>query len=498
MLLNRFNGGLNTREAPELISPLEAIEMQNADIHAGSIKALANLAVSSTFNTIKAFYSVSLAQMLPNADTRDYLDYQGKVYWTDGSLPKKLLQGVEQNLGIVAPTQSGATLGGVGVLTGTLQYVYTYYNILDGTESMPSPITLDVIATNQQVNIAITKSLDPQVTNVFLYRIGGNFTAFTKVKELLNVSQLYSDNIADADLAVITLTSQTNDTPPNGLKFLVEEYGTFFAALGSKLYYSRDIGNPNYWPATNQIDFHDTITGIATTTIGIVVFTSTRCFGLSGSVTGGFRKFLLSSTQGCIEHHTIQGLNGSLLFVSTDGICGLRSTGVTVLTRPKLGKLTLAPVNAVTFDDVYYCQLQDGKLLVVDTRYQPAIYYVDMQTQWLITALDHLYAERNSLVYECFQGSPLSYIYHTGNLTEGSIVGIKIYSTVYISLIGTVKITILIDEVPVIAKTLTGQVLPSKIGLPQLKQRGTSISFRLEGTGTVKGIFYSMEMQQNA
>jgi len=96
------------------------------------------------------------------------------------------------------------------------------------------------------------------------------------------------------------------------------------------------------------------------------------------------------------------------------------------------------------------------------------------------------------------QGSPATYQYQTGDLVDGAPTATKIYSTVYLSFTGTTTITVYIDGQEVLSKTITAKVLPTQIGLPQQSQRGTSISFKLEGVGTVNGIFYSAEGPQNA
>jgi len=379
MLLTNFSSGLNTRVSSKLIAPSEAVLCSNADLSTQAISSAKGLSTTRFSTVQKPYYYEAANTVHPDADIKDYLEYQGVLYYTDGSLPTKISPAGVQQLGIAAPLEVSAVLAAAGNLTGTLQYVYTYYSNVDGTESMPSPITPEIIATAQQTAIGITASVDPQVTNIIIYRVGGNLTAFTKVAELLNVSATYADNTADTDLAVITLQSTSNGPPPSTLRFLTEEYGTFFGAVGSKLHYSRDIGNPNYWPAVSTIDFHRPITGIAKAPLGIIVFTTTQCFGLSGSVASGFRKFLISSTQGCINYKSIVGVNHQLYFVSTDGICTLRGAVVTVLTRPRLGKVVLDTINAVAFDDVYYCQLTDGRILALDSRFTLAMYYLDFQ-----------------------------------------------------------------------------------------------------------------------
>jgi len=249
---------------------------------------------------------------------------------------------------------------------------------------------------------------------------------------------------------------------------------------------------------TNTVNFHDTITSIARTVLGIIVFTRTQCFGLSGSSQGGFRKFLISETQGCTSHRSVVGINGLLFFVSTDGLCMLKGAQVIVTSRPKLGNKQFDVVVAVSFDDVYYAQLSDGSLLVLDTRYSLTFYTLDFGTSWLFIKQDVLYMEVQGRAYTAFSGPLTPYSYQTGNLSEGTPTEAKIYSSVFIKVIGSLTVTVFIDGSEVLTSQLTAQVLPHQIGLPQDSQRGTSISFKVEGTGQLQGIFYKVERAQNA
>ena len=134
MQLSDFSGGLNVRQAPELIQPNEATICKNVDIGSGQLKSVKGLGTASITALLDAYYYLSKAQWMPNASTRDYLEYQGKLYWTDGTQPKKYDGTTTSNLGLQNPTAAPTVaVGAAGSLDGTLQYVYTYYNSVDGT-----------------------------------------------------------------------------------------------------------------------------------------------------------------------------------------------------------------------------------------------------------------------------------------------------------------------------------------------------------------------------
>ena len=190
MKLRVFNGGLNIRQAPELIKPNEARTCLNADLSSGQLQSISTLgSLAITFEN-KPYYFKADNSWMPNADARDYIEYQGKLYWSDAAIPQKLISGIAYDLGIDKPTLINASLGPVGNIIGVIQYVYTYYNSVDGTESAPSPISTEINASGNSISVSVTASPDPQVTNIFLYRVGGTLTQFTRVEELPNISQL--------------------------------------------------------------------------------------------------------------------------------------------------------------------------------------------------------------------------------------------------------------------------------------------------------------------
>ncbi len=521
MKLQYFNGGLNIRKAPELIAVNEAIICKNVDTTTGQLKSSKGLSQASITSIDRPYYFETESKWFANADTRDYLEYQGKIYYTDGITPKKVYSGYTQDLGItgpiVAPTLTGGTAH-IADVTDTVQYVYTYYNTTDGTESEPSPISDEIdmytdlaegLDTSTSVHVNIVASTDSQVTNIILYRIGGTFLSFNKVVELSNTTTEYLDYIAAADLAIVTLTSSYNGKPPAGLKYLTAAYSGFLGAVGPKLYFTDDSGNPNYWPETNYINFHATIIGIGVISTGIVVFTYYQTYLLSGTSSNTFVKYIISGTQGCINHKTIKFNGETLVFISTDGICSITNNKVEVVSKFKLGKQTYSTINAVVHDEVYYCQLLDGSLICLDLRYEPSIKTFDFSSLWLVVAEDKLYAQTVDGLYEMFAGSDVTYEYSTGNMSDSVTIAkngtsvstalseIKLYNDIYVYASGSHTMTIYINEVQVAIRTITGSVTPIQINVPQEYQMGSSIRFYLTGKGTIKEIEYKPLKRDN-
>jgi len=498
MKLSLFNGGLNIRQAPELIRPNEAQTCHNATLASGQLANTRGLGPNSITAVATPYYFLAEDIWLPNGDTRSYVEYQGKAYWADGGVAKKQSQGTIHNLGITAPATITAVLNSAaGFLNGTLQYVYTYYNINDGTESAPSPLSPEILAASSKINISVTASTDPQVTTIRIYRIGNTLLSFTRLVELPNITTVYTDDAVDSTLATRLLDSATNTPAPTGLNYLTYFNGTFFGVVGSKLYFSRDIGNPNYWPATNYIDFRTPLTALAVSPSGLLVFSRYQTHLVTGSNATNFVNYLISGDQGCISHHTIANLGSAVLFLSTDGICSASGSVVTVISKFKLGKQLYSPINAVVFDEKYFCQLTDGSLIVLDLRYEPAIETYDFQTNYLVVANDKLYGATPTGLFEMFIGSDVPYTYVTGELTEQRVSELKTYDNIFFYVTGTHTVQVFINDTLVATKDIVGSAKPQKLSVPQALQRGSSIRFELTGVGVVKEIDYAVEGREN-
>ena len=383
---------------------------------------------------------------------------------------------------------------------GVVQYVYTYYNENDGTESQPSPISDEFTADNLQVEVGnLVASSDSQVTHLRIYRVGGTILSFTLVEEIVYAST-YMDEITDSLLSSTLLTSTLNGVPPTGLRYIRNVFGLFVGAVDDKFYFTRDLGNPNYWPATYYIDFPDTITGIGIVASNIIVFTKYKSYVITGTNASTFVRYLLSGDQGCINHDSIVEISGQLMFLSTDGICMTTGSQVLVTSKNNLGKAEFDSINAVIHDEVYYVQLSDDRILALDLRYEPSIKYFDFSTSYLVTALDTLYGKgAGDVLHTLFTGDEVTYTYKTGRLTDGSATVLKTYKTVYVST-GSAEdshtMKVYIDGTLIATETLTGKTMYEVI-LPAVSMLGYDIQFEFTGIGTVNEIEYKALGREN-
>ena len=388
---------------------------------------------------------------------------------------------------------------GVSPFQGTVAYLYTYYDTLTGAESLPSALTQQItIAAAGEVAALILdlqETLEPSIV-VRLYRVGAGLLEYTLVEELAAVSQVHFDMIATADVAGGLLPTDVAGLPPSDLRHLTRSSGMFFGAIGEILRFTDVYGNIAVWKETHYLDFEVPITGLSDSTSGLVVFTRYKTYLVTGNSPATLSRQLLSGDQGCIAHKTIVQRGNTLLFWSTDGICTLSGSALSVLSKPLVGVLAEAPTMATLHNEVYYSVLSD-RILAVDLRYGVILVTYEFDLTWLAVGNDVLYGVRYGEKVPLFAGPLTTYKYRTGQLTEGATTEIKLYHTVYVACEGSHAITIYIDGNAVVTASLTGTRQPEAVAIPKEYQRGTSIEFELTGTGTVMELEYKVEGRRN-
>ena len=104
MILALFGGGLNTRVAPHLIQPDQAVEYQNINNAKGILSSVKDKTETSIANAKRYgfFFDAEDEWQFSDAPT-SWVEFQERLYWTDGVSTKKRFNGVTENLGISAP-----------------------------------------------------------------------------------------------------------------------------------------------------------------------------------------------------------------------------------------------------------------------------------------------------------------------------------------------------------------------------------------------------------
>lgn len=626
MKITNFNGGINSREEPHLLGINEAVIYSNIDNAGGSLKPIKSMGSTLLHRKKYAFFFSAENKWVDSDIRRDYVEYEGTLYYTDSTGAYKQKGLAVQSLGIEPPvikpnvtkldapeqlsqlnivnkttsgdlpngnldyllvnadslgnysrglvirvnasttssttvntydyveenwegltkvdTSSGAsprsvqfkdfkgslsakallfrfydntfrlvaeitTLSQVvldsiadisansaidnskfGPLRGTYTYVYTYYNVIDGTESAPSPVSAEIkVGAGKVVLNELAVSANPQVGYKKIYRVGGQQAKFTFIAEIANNITSYIDINKDSDITGDLLTSTNYNAPPEGLTYLTQTYAMLFGAVGSKLYYT-PIGLPNAWPGDYFIECVEPITGIAVVANGLLVFTKLRTLIVSGTGPTSLSKATLSMSQGCVSHDSIANIDGAAYWVSTDGICGSNGNVPTVLSKDKLGKLKLEPVKAVMLDQVYYLLQANRNILALDFRYLPIFKELSLPVDMLHVGDDAIYGWFNGVDRELFAADTYeSFKYLSPKLSDGRVSEKKTYKKVYIYSKGVIELKMYIEDKLVGAYNFSTQDA-HEFQPPQQLQRGCYIQFEISGTGEVLELEY--------
>lgn len=493
--IHAFTGGLNKKLASHLIAINESQINTNVDMSNGCIvphkrDTNENQVVGKTIIFFKN-------KWVTNADKVNYVVFQDKLYYTSGSETKKSSDGITwYNLGIVKPTSAPTIAPGTtGNLDGTYQYCYTYYNNTDGSESQPSAYSSSLVIVDKSIDVSVIASMDPQVTHIRVYRIGGLVTIMSLVAMIANTTAVYNDNISDVNLPGTLLTSQLYGAPPVGLRYLTETNAIFFGAVADKLYFS-EIAYVDAWSPFSFIDFEENITGLGATQNGLLVFTAYKTYIITGSGPNTFSKYLLNGNNGCILHDSIKYVGNMLVWLSNDSICASAGTDVQSLTRNKLGRIDFNyPSNACVHEDVYYLSHQDG-IFIVDFRVGGVFSEITGTADSFWVLDDKLYYALDGALYSLFSSKyDRELTYKTADFADGAVTNYKNYKTVYIYAIGSLTVTVFINKQNVYSQGLIDGL--NEIKIPQDSKNGYLISFLLTGIGSVLEIEYKVEGRQN-
>lgn len=385
-------------------------------------------------------------------------------------------------------------------LDGTYQYVYTYYNSADGTESLPSALSLEESIYRGSFDITITASADPQVDRINLYRVGGSLTDLTLVNWYANTTATRYDILSDTSIIGTILDSTYNNEAPDGLDFLIEQNGVMFGAVGDKVYYTRQ-GLPNAWPSTQYIEFPTEVKAIGIAANGIIACTRYKSWIITGTGTGLFTKYSLSDSHGCYEHQTMKQLDGILYWASDRGICASNGNNIQLISENKLGDMgfsVLTPLCASVDHEEYYLQTAYNYIYSFNTRTKKWRTF-QLSTTFLANKGITVYGRIGSNYYEMFAGSAANKTYTSPILIEGRYSELKTYKQIYVSSSGTLQIQVYIDGVLVQTKSIsTTSTKVTEFSIPQAKQLGYSIFFTVTGTGVLQEIDYGAMGRQNA
>ena len=350
---------MQTKLAPHLAQPNEAIECINIDLEKGSIYPFRDW-VQSSASVATGYHPYYFnSQLITNdniADDRSYAVFGNRLYWSNGSYSAYGLMRWNGTAAVnaVAPTVTayGAlTLtpsGSNGALNGTYAYVYTVVDT-DGIESPPSPV-YTVSPVSQDVGITIgADTVSETVLKRRIYRTGGSNPTFNLIAEIDDPTLTYTDNTRDIDVSRIELSTFENYAPPTALKHLVENNGTFWGSVEDRVYFSKE-GQPEFWNPLDFVVLSETCTGIGVFMEQVVAFTESSTYVINGFNKDNVTLEKLPYNEGCLNHHSIANVTESLMWTSKNGVCLYNGNTIELVTRNIITWAGDANIGSAVFD----------------------------------------------------------------------------------------------------------------------------------------------------
>jgi len=400
-----FNGGLSLVLDKHLIQPTESRKLSGANIRRGILSPfLASLFIETTSDSYMYYFDAKF-EFYPTF--RSNVLFNRTWYWSDVLGTGKLYyDGTQRDLGIAPPigqlvANSQASLTG---LTGSINYVYTYYDPKSGSESPPSKPsnTLDLIGPDEnrapQLS-GFTPSPDGYQTR--LYRIGGLQTVYTAVETLPSTTQEYIDTRQYSEIEGMVLDTLRAFPPPTGLLNLTLHQGRFFGSVNAELYFTPP-GKPDSWYALDFLAFDDIITAVVSVANGLLVMSKAKTWLVTGNSLMNFTTHTLSGSEGCISATSVAVKDGMAIWLSQNSFLTSNGGKIVNLSSYIVGKLSaIEPFGAVFVDGRYI--LSFGGTLLPSPELYPSedLHPADIQTDGGVSL------QKGAIVIDFSSGKPV-------------------------------------------------------------------------------------------
>lgn len=483
--------GMNNFIDKSLIDKNTASKLVNADIKSGKlvpVKAPNNLGK----HTIEEFGHYG-------AFNRSVVQWYGRNYWSyNDAVKEPYYGGNEEDLGIPYPDslpQLGLADPGEddNGMTGTYRYCCCFVNE-NGWESAPAEdianFFSEINITNMYVTIKVP-TFPEGITSAKVYRTTNNGSDFYFLREVTESGGTITDRLEDSVLLMREVcTSLDNYPPPDGGKYLTENGGVFYLAVGDRLYFSI-LGNPHGWHPLYFIGFDDTITGICAEFQGVLVFTYNAVYRVVGAENPeAVTKILIPSQQGCINWHTINRVSNAPIWLSNDGLCVWDGSLVQIISQGVYDTSDIRPRCSCSYDDCYYLFTYDNSCIIFDRRNGGIFRELDFSCDyaWYNAELDKMYLYNESLgeVSSFGDGEPLRITFVSGYYNSDS-VHYQSFSNLRINATEPMNVRVFAENVQILDINVTNEPMIKTIKLPS--QFVMDLSLEVKTLGEVKGIY---------
>jgi hypothetical protein len=290
--------------------------------------ASTNVATTATSGSGTGFQVNILTVTGTNAVTSYTLNTTGTGYavatnvatTTGGSQPGQPGTGSGFTININLVSSSGTLTVQSGYMYG-----YSFKNSTSGHVSTMSPMSADTNAmTDQQVTVGGSGSSDPQVDKIVIWRTDDGGSLFYYLTDIANASTWsYTDSTPDAGLNtdIVAPINGINNPPPTGSSLCIFHMGRVWVASGNYVYYGAGgdttTGVPEEsFPPANNFEFYGNVTAMASTSIGLLVFTVDDIYLIAGTSLATFQRGVYQRNMGVASQNCI-AQDGDGLFIFT-------------------------------------------------------------------------------------------------------------------------------------------------------------------------------------
>ena len=231
------------------------------------------------------------------------------------------------NWGIATPTVDPTTSdpSSAGVMTGTFEILYTYYNSATGTESSPSDASNQTTLSSEQLRCVWSASADTQVTDVYVYvRNVATEPVFYRAATVA-IGTLTTDlNVTTTNLIVKAPDIGENDPPVAGTKLCELHYSHMFISNGVDVFFSDENKPENFdpshtLPGINRNEGED-VTALHSSNGYLIIAKRSRSYILVGDHPDNWRIEEMDPSIGCTSAQSMVTAEGTTRWWSLLGM----------------------------------------------------------------------------------------------------------------------------------------------------------------------------------
>jgi hypothetical protein len=181
--------------------------------------------------------------------------------------------------------------------------------------------------TGMNITVQGSRSVDAQVDKVVIFRTddgGAEYFFLSTVNNPGSGGWSYTDNTPDSGLNDLDIAPVdfANNPPPTGLSLLTWYAGRLWGASGNTLYFSggpdtiNGVGEES-WPPANNFPVPGSITALAPTSNGLVVWTKDDAYVVTGNSSSTFTAPMLWQLNWGVQNQNCVSQDGDNIFIIT-------------------------------------------------------------------------------------------------------------------------------------------------------------------------------------